>query len=300
MACPLRDGFIGQPTWGKLMMMMIARATLLLTLSLALLGAPDSAALAGPKPLVISTMPFDDPAAQAAVFNLLSKHLAQALGRPVEFEAGRSYSEVIARLKSGKIDIAFVGAASYIEARRSGNVRAILRTIRHRNSSYHGIVVVKQGSPIKELTDLKGKRFAFVDRSSTAGYFYPRRLLARAGLDPNQDVVPLFAGGHHKVVQMVAEGKADAGACYEGAQETLQNPQEVVPIARTEPILGDPVVVRPGLGRELISQLRSALIELALVPEARNFFVFSEIDGFVPASDREYDRLAKQIHEAGG
>lgn len=278
-------------------MRMLARVVLFFALSPVLLAVPASA---GQKPLVISTMPFDDPAAQTAVFNLLSRHLADSLSRPVEFEAGNSYDEVIARLKSGKVDVAFVGAASYIKARRSGDVRAILRAIRHRNSSYHGIVVVKQGSPIKGLADLKGKRFAFVDKSSTAGYFFARRLLERAGLDPDRDLQPIFAGGHHKVVQMVADGEADAGACFEGAQQTLRDPQAVLPIARTEPILGDPVVVRPGLGSELINRLRSALIEIAVVPEAKNFFVFSEIDGFVPAFDSDYDRVAELIREAGG
>ena len=94
---------------------------------------------------------------------------------------------------------------------------------------------------------------------------------------------------------MVADGAADAGACFEGAQDTLVDREAVVPIARTEPIPGDPVVVRAGLGAPLVTQLRAALIELANVPEARPFFMYAEIDGFVPAIDNDYDRVAELV-----
>ena len=62
-----------------------------------------------------------------------------------------------------------------------------------------------------------------------------------------------------------------------------------------EPIPGDPVVVRPGLGRDLIKELRMALIELSVLPEAKTFFTFAEIDGFVPAVDSDYDAVAELI-----
>lgn len=257
-------------------------------------------AFAGGPQLTISTLPFDDAASQQAVFNVLSKHLSKSIDRKVVFEAGKTYDDVIAKLSTGKVDVAFLGAGAYIEARRTGGVRAILRTIRHRSTNYFGIVVVKQGSDIKSLSDLKGKRFAFVDKKSTAGYYFPRRLLRKAGINPDKDIEVVFAGGHHKVVQMVAAGTVDAGACFEGAQQNLADPDSVVPMARTEPILGDPVVVRPGLGADLIKTLRSALIELSTVPAARSFFTFSEIDAFVPAFDSDYDAIAELIRESGG
>jgi phosphonate transport system substrate-binding protein len=250
---------------------------------------------AAPQPLVITTLPFDNPGQQKAVFGLLSKRLSEALNRPVRFEVGKSYDDTINKLASGKSDVAFLGAAAYVKARRKGQVRAILRAIRHQHSTYYGIIIVKRGSSIKTLEDLKGKKVAFVDKSSSAGYLYPRLLLASAGLDPAQDIDSVFAGGHHKVVAQVAAGKVDAGACFEGAQDTLEDPEGVVPIARTEPVPGDPVVVRPGLGADLIKKLRSALIEMSTVPKAKPFFTFSEIDGFVPAVDADYDRVAELL-----
>lgn len=254
-------------------------------------------AMAAEATLTITTLPFDSPKEQKAVFGILSRHLGKLLGRPVRFEVGKSYADVIERLSSGKADVGFLGAIAYVKARRQGEVRAILRAIRHRKSSYYGIVVVRRGSSIKTLEELKGKRFAFVDESSGGGYVFPRLLLEAAGINPEKDMTVSFAGGHHTVVRQVAAGDVDAGACFEGAQELLADPESVVPIARTEPIPGDPVVVRPGLGVDTIRQLRSALIELPTIKAAKPFFTYSEIDGFVPAVDSDYDRIAEILKQ---
>ncbi len=259
---------------------------------LSLVGTTGRAA---EKPLVVTTLPFANAAEQQAVFAILNRYLSNALGRPVVFTAGSSYDTTIEALALGKTDIAFLGAVSYIKARRRGDVRAILRTIRGDQPTYRGVILVPKGSPVRTLAGLKGRTVAFVDRSSGGGYLFPRLLLRGAGLDPDRDLKTVFAGGHHQVVRMVAEGKADAGACFAGAERTLADPSQVVTLAQTEPVPGDPVVVRAGLGSELIKRLRSALMEMPSVPDARGFFTFAEIDGFVPAFDSDYDRMAELV-----
>ncbi len=258
----------------------------------ALLAVPQAAMA---RPLTLSTLPFDDPAQQEAVFGILTGKLQAALGQPVSFVASHSYDEVTARLLKGEIDVAFVGAGAYLAARKSGEVRAILRAIRHRTSTYRGVLLVKSDSDISSVAELRGKRVAFVDRTSTAGFLFARLLFKDAGIDVERDLEPVFAGSHHRVVELVAKGDVAAGACFEGAEDALPEPRSVRPIARTAAILGDPVVVRAGLGPELVRRLRSALIELATDPEARPFFAFAEIDTFVPALDRDYDKVAAAL-----
>ena len=253
------------------------------------------ASVAKPRALVISTLPFATEAEQRAIFGILSRYLARQLDRPVIFEAGQSYDAVIDKLSRGEIDVAFLGAGAYVRARRSGDVRAILRAVRHGLSSYYGQIITLRGSGIAQVGDLRGKRVAFVDRSSTAGYLYIVDILRAAGLDPKRDLQPVFAGGHDKVVRMVAAGEVAAGACFEGAEQSLAEPQKIVAIARSEPVPGDPVVVRAGLGRELVQALRSGLVEMATLPEAQAFFTFAEIDGFVPAADGDYDAVAERL-----
>ncbi|MBI5508332.1 MAG: phosphate/phosphite/phosphonate ABC transporter substrate-binding protein [Deltaproteobacteria bacterium] len=254
-------------------------------------------AVGAPFPLTLTTLPFDNPQEESAVFSLLGRYLADALGRPVEFVAAKSYDEATRMLSSGKADVALFGAVAYVKARRQGQVRAILRSIRNHRPTYDGVVIVKRGSGIESLADLKGHSFAWVDPFSGAGYLYPRILLKGAGIVPDRDLKATFVGSHKQVVQKVASGEVDAGACFAGAEEMLTDPSAVVAIGRTEPVPGEPVVVRPGLGSELVKKLRSALMEMATVEAAAPFFRFAEIDGFVPAVDADYDRVDELLRQ---
>ena len=245
------------------------------------------------RPLVISTLPFDSAGDQEAIFGALSSPLEQALGRAVRFEPGASYQEVVTRLNNGAVDVAFVGALAYLQARKHG-AHAILKSIRKGASSYHGVLLVSAESPLKSVKDLKGKTVAFVDKTSTSGYLYPRMLLKKSGLDPDKDVTALFAGTHRQALDMVLSGKAAAGACFDGAQEALPEPGKVRVLGRTADIPSDPVVVGASVGAAQSKALRKALIDLAQNNAAAAFFAAADIDGFVPAADRDYDSLAEQ------
>ena len=59
---------------------------------------------------------------------------------------------------------------------------------------------------------MKGKKVCFVDPSSTSGYLFPSYNLLEAGIDPEKDITPVFAGKHDVSVQKVGEGvECDAG-----------------------------------------------------------------------------------------
>ena len=77
----------------------------------------------------------------------------------------------------------------------------------------------------------------------------------------------------------------------------LANPDEIIPIARTDKIITDPVVARAGLPAALIEKLRSAFISLSTVEAAKQFLFYADIDGFLPAQDSDYDPIAKVLRQ---
>lgn len=266
---------------------------MLRSLAMAMLVSLSAAVHAADRPLVLSTLPFDDAPQQQAIYGQLASELGRALGRKVVFEPGTTYADVVLRLNRGTTDVAFVGALSYVEARRNGNVRAILRSIRHKSSTVAGVLVVPATSSAKSLGDLRGKRIAFVDPGSTTGFFLPRIALQRAGLVIDRDVTAVFTGSHQAALKAMQDGRADAAAVYEGAETNLADPASVRVLVRTDTVPGDPVVVRAGLGPDVIKALRSAFMALGESTPGKRFLAVSELDGFVPALDGDYDGFAK-------
>ncbi len=77
-------------------------------------------------------------------------------------------------------------------------------------------------SCMADLSKVKGKRVAFTSESSTSGYLFPALQLIEAGIDPVNDITPIFTGGHDAAVVAVYNGDADVGVSYDDARRTLR------------------------------------------------------------------------------
>jgi phosphonate transport system substrate-binding protein len=88
--------------------------------------------------------------------------------------------------------------------------------------SYYSTIVVKKGSGIQHVADLKGHSFSFVDPASTSGHLMPANGMIQNGLDPDKDIEAIYAGSHPTSGLAVWSDKVDAGAIFEAALVQLQ------------------------------------------------------------------------------
>ncbi len=77
-------------------------------------------------------------------------------------------------------------------------------------------------SCMADLSKVAGKRVAFTSESSTSGYLFPALQLIEAGIDPVNDITPIFTGGHDAAVVAVYNGDADVGLSYDDARRSLR------------------------------------------------------------------------------
>jgi phosphonate transport system substrate-binding protein len=150
----------------------------------------------------------------------LQAYLSEALGVPVKLVIPRDYNATIDGLGNGAFDFATFGAVSYVKAHEKyGVVPLVHRDI---DKQFHALFITQADSPIKSISDLKGKRFAFGDILSTSGHVIPYRTMVETGLDPKQDLQWFrYTGSHTATVQAVATGIADAGATDEAIYKAL-------------------------------------------------------------------------------
>ena len=120
--------------------------------------------------------------------------------------------------------------------------------------------------PIGEehLADVAGQTVAFVDQGSASGYLVPSLQLLNAGVDPIEDITPLFAGGHDAAVQAVYDGDAAVGVSFNDARGQLveQIPdvgEQVVVFAWSFPIPNDGFAVGGDLPDDLKEAITAAL-----------------------------------------
>ena len=170
------------------------------------------------KPLVMGLSPIANSEKLLEDTAPLHKMLGDEIGKPVEGYIATNYIGVVEGLGTGTIDFALIPPFAYILANKKNGSEALLTSIgKNDEPGYYSVLLVRTDSGIEKVEDLKGKKVAFVDPSSTSGYIFPAVILMDHGINIEQDITYQFAGGHDKALQLLINGDVDAIGTYESA-----------------------------------------------------------------------------------
>lgn len=225
--------------------------------------------------------------------------LSGRLGVPVELSVAAGYDELGQQLRSGVIDIGEFSPYAYVRARNNDpGLDPLVSYIAAGAATAAGYIVVDAGSRFNTLDDLRGARFAFVDRASTSGYLYPHQLLVERGLDPEKTFERVdFLGNHKAVLLAVHEGRTDAGAVFGPSLRGLEDSDGISPrafriVAKTQRIPNDLLCAGAALAQSVRDEVRRLLLDLTVVTaEGGPVLTPMRINAFVPADDRAYDAV---------
>ncbi len=281
-----------------------------LALSLALLACGESPK--APKTLRVGFVPAED--AQQVMQNAqpLVEILRKELGMEIQPFVATDYTGVVEALRVGKLDVAFLAPASYVLAKNEANVIVVLKSQRKGIPSFYAAIITRADSGIKTLDDLRGKTFAFGDVLSTTGHIIPRKMFKERGIDPARDFKQiLYSGGHDATVLSVLNRKVDAGATYANSPDSqdtawmryLKDPEDIKKIraiAFSEPIPADNLVIRGNLDERVAKKIVEVFMNLSHDPAGKKMLRdLYQIDGFVSATDKDYDSVREAFAIAG-
>jgi serine/threonine-protein kinase len=126
-----------------------------------------------------------------------------------------SYSTLVDALSEEEVDLAWLPPVAYLRARKLGPVHLLLALERTGPTAYGSAIVAAERAGVATLPEIRGKRVAWVDVWSAAGYLMPRSVIREAGFDPEQVFASqTFVGSHAAVLDALQEGRADVGATY--------------------------------------------------------------------------------------
>jgi ABC-type phosphate/phosphonate transport system substrate-binding protein len=135
-----------------------------------------------------------------------------------------------------------------------------------RKVPYQSAIIVAIDSRLQRPADLVGKRAAWVDQHSAAGFVIPRIKLSRLGIDPRTAFGnERFFQSHEDVVAAVAEKQVDFGATWAHAEGQLtrgpwtKSPYNVRVVATFGSIPPDVIAARIDLDQPTRKLLVNAL-----------------------------------------
>lgn len=253
--------------------------------------------------LRLGMIPSTDPGKIVREGQPLVKYLEQNTGAEVELVVPTNYAAVVEAIANGKLDIAYLGGFTFVQASRRTSVQPLVQ--RERDQNFHSVFVTQPGSGINALRDLKGHTFAFGDVNSTSGHLMPAYYIRQAGVDPGVLSNALYTGGHDATALAVANKKVDAGAMdelvFDNMMKTGKITSDQIRVFYTTPAFFDYVwVARKGLDSQLTNAFTHAFLKLnRLRPEDKVLLDLLNATQYVHAQDSNYDRLRQAARQEG-
>jgi phosphonate transport system substrate-binding protein len=275
-------------------------------LGAALLTLAAGSALAQTAVLRVSAIPDEAPTELQRKFKPLGDYLQRETGMTVQFTPVTDYAAVVEGLASNKIDLAWLGGFTFVQAKIRTNGGAVPIVQRAEDAAFTSKFIVPIASPARTLADLKGKNFAFGAPSSTSGHLMPRYFLMQAGINPDVDFKAVaFSGAHDATVAFVASGRADAGVLNASVWDKLveagnPNAAKVRVLYTTPPFFDYNWTVRPGLDPALTKKLTEAFLKLDPgKPEMKEIMDLQRASKFVATQASNYDGIEAAGKSAG-
>ena len=240
-------------------------------------------------------------------FRALEEYLSQKTGIPVRFTVLSRYGNIIDRFTENKLDGAFFGSFTGALAIRKLGVVPLARPVNEDGTStYQGYLFVRKDSGIKLAADMKGKRMAFVDKATTAGYLFPLAWLRENGVASPDGFFReyFFTGSHDAAIRAVLHGSADVGAAKHSIYEQLRKEEpridrELVILARSPWVPSNGLCVRKDLDPALQKALKEALLGLEKDPRGKRVLEQLGAVGFTETTAKDYEPVFALTRKAG-
>lgn len=234
---------------------------------------------------------------------VLTECLAKRLGRPVEVVTVNTYQAVIQDFAERKVDAAFLGSlVAVLTVDRLGAQVLVKPVTEDGVSTYRGVIIVPESSPVRRVEDLAGRSVAMV-KTTLAGDLFPIYAMHEAGL--LKSAAPprvVWVGTHDEVILETLAGRVDAGAVKNlrlDAFEATHPDVKIRRLATSDEVPNDALVVRGDLGPTVGAELRDVLLAMEKDPEGVKALKGFGAVRFVPCRIEEFATIYRMIEALG-
>jgi phosphonate transport system substrate-binding protein len=246
-------------------------------------------------------------------------YLSKELGVKVNLRIANDYAAVIEGQRSGNIQIACYGSASFARARLTGvKTEAFASDLNaDGGTGYYSVFFVKASSPYKSVEELKGKNLGLVDPNSTSGNNVPRFELDKMGISDADAYFSkvVFTGSHENALLALSQGTVDVAAnqwtsdddstlaqmlhkgMLKNADGTPMKKEDFRIIHKSAPIIGPSMYA---YSSDLPDDLKAAIAKAFTEAPTKDKPAFDRLSdgqkkGFHPATTKDWDATIELI-----
>ena len=243
-----------------------------------------------------------DPKEDVAIYLPFLRYLEQHTGLKFALDFTAKYQDTVENLGKGITSFAALGPVNCVLARKRYGAGCLVSGLNAKGASqYKAVIITRMDSPLYDITDLKGRSFAFGNRFSTQGHVIPRKMLEDVGIRLNNLSRFTFTGSHTNTAWAVLSGEYDAGGLQDSLAWRLAAEGSVRVLAVSKPYPSSLICYNLKVPASQVEMVKKAL--LAFDPMGRDASGLKDWDktemayGFAPCNGEsltEIEKLAKR------
>jgi len=231
-------------------------------------------------------------------------YMESRLKRPVEIVQRDSYRETMDLLRQEQLDVSWICTYPYVYLKKQ--LRLVAVPLYQSQPYYRAYLIVSAKNPqIKEMSQLRGKVFAYADPYSCTGHLFPRYQLRKMGEDPAKFFAKtFFTYSHNKLIEAVADGLAHGGSVDSYVWDSLQALKPEITrrtlLVSQSPEFGfPPIVARRTLSEAEFSAVQKMLVMMRNDPQGSALLQRLNLNGFIQGRPNLYDGVAEMMRAFG-
>ena len=195
-----------------------------------------------------------------------------------------------------RIQFAAMGATSFLYAQTRYAAKSLALGLNKQNKAvYQSVFVVRPGSSIKKISDIKGHKLAFGNRDSTQGHLIPRIMLNDNNLSLKDLSAYSYTGSHQNCVESVVSGKFDVCGMQDQLAKKIaaEGLIKIIHQSRYYPSSG--IVVSKSVPKDVAEKVKQALLNFEPQgKDSQNLYHWERTEmpnGFIASKDDDYELL---------
>lgn len=235
-------------------------------------------------------VPLESPSVMYKNFLPLKRYLEEKLDISIRIRVAKEPIDIIKHLERGEADIAFVCPTIYCETYEKVSITPIVKLRVNGSSEERGVIVVRNDSPVKKLSDLLDRSFAYGRYKCPGSGLLPKIMLQRIGISDGDFLEVVRLGSDESSLTAVMARMFDATAASEITAKPYLNSGLRV-LRYSYPIPQYLFVARDSIGKQLILKLKEVMLSLNNHVDRRRILsgIGEGVDGFSVAKDSDYD-----------
>jgi phosphonate transport system substrate-binding protein len=238
---------------------------------------------------VLGVFPYLAPRQIENIYAPITAALTEALGRHVHLTSGLSYVKFMASVREELYDIVFVQPFDYVSiADTYGYI-----PLATRDEPLPAILVVREDSPVKTLSDLQNKIIALPPDVAAVSRLVNHHLTNAGGFNLKTQLQ--YQKSHFACMHQVIIGQAHACGTAPPAVRFFQQKTDTKlrVVSKTRAIPNSLFAAHPRISQEERQKIIDIMLSWSNTEQGRKLLEKAKVKAFVTIDDREYDSVRK-------